>query len=407
MNSLRLAFLTPEYPTPEQPEGGLANYIRQVTRLLAQRGHAPTVFVAAGGDHRFEDEGVAVRLVRCRQLPPWLKGPWGDRRLAWKRLDDAKRLARSLSREHALRPFDLIQSSSYRAVGGGFGRRCPAPHVVRVSSYSPLLRSAWGRPRTPAEHRTDWLEVAALQAADARFAPSRFMAAVLERYEALCVEVVPSPYLPERIDEDDTLHRELLAGKRYVLYFGHLSRIKGVDVLAQALPAVMTDDPELHAVLIGRDDGLPDGRACRAMIAETLQACADRVHVLATQPKTRLWPILRHAALVVLPSRVDNYPQACLEAQALGKIVVASASSSLEELVEDGVTGFLAEPGSAESLAAALRRALSLRAEERRRMETAVMDLARRRDPEGALDLLLDLYERTLHAWPRRPDRPS
>jgi glycosyltransferase involved in cell wall biosynthesis len=50
---------------------------------------------------------------------------------------------------------------------------------------------------------------------------------------------------------------------------------------------------------------------------------------------------------VVTPSRVDNCPNTCLEAQALGKIVIGTRQSSLEELVDHGVTGFLAEPGSA------------------------------------------------------------
>src|SRR5438445_13474511 len=48
--------------------------------------------------------------------------------------------------------------------------------------------------------------------------------------------------------------------------------------------------------------------------------------------------------IVVLPSRIDGMPLAILEAQALGKSVVASRVGSLPEMISDGKTGFLCEP---------------------------------------------------------------
>jgi glycosyltransferase involved in cell wall biosynthesis len=84
------------------------------------------------------------------------------------------------------------------------------------------------------------------------------------------------------------------------------------------------------------------------------------------------------ASFVVTPSvSPENFPYAVLEAFALGKPVVASAVGGLPEMVEDGVTGLVVEPGDAAGLAAAMKRltadrGLAMRMGEagRRRVET-------------------------------------
>ena len=54
--------------------------------------------------------------------------------------------------------------------------------------------------------------------------------------------------------------------------------------------------------------------------------------------------------------RREGIPVALMEAAASGLPAVASRLSGIPELVRDGETGFLVEPGDAEGLAAALER---------------------------------------------------
>lgn len=68
-------------------------------------------------------------------------------------------------------------------------------------------------------------------------------------------------------------------------------------------------------------------------------------------PHRQLYPIVAGARLVVLPSLVDNLPNACLEAMGLGRAVIGTAGASFEELITDGVNGFLAPPNDPEGLA--------------------------------------------------------
>ena len=66
--------------------------------------------------------------------------------------------------------------------------------------------------------------------------------------------------------------------------------------------------------------------------------------------------IMRRGRFVILPSLCyESFPLVIMEAYACGKPVVASRIGALAELVEDGKTGLLFEPGNARDLAAKMR----------------------------------------------------
>ena len=66
------------------------------------------------------------------------------------------------------------------------------------------------------------------------------------------------------------------------------------------------------------------------------------------------------ARLVVLPSIVDNLPNACLEAMGLGRPVIATSGSCFEQLIVSGHSGLLVPPGDVEQLADAIAGAWNL-----------------------------------------------
>ncbi len=68
-------------------------------------------------------------------------------------------------------------------------------------------------------------------------------------------------------------------------------------------------------------------------------------------PHNQLYPVIKGARLVVLPSLIDNFPNTCLEAMALAKPVVGTTGASFEELIVEGKTGFLVPAGEVDALA--------------------------------------------------------
>ena len=91
---------------------------------------------------------------------------------------------------------------------------------------------------------------------------------------------------------------------------------------------------------------------------------ADRVRFHGALAEPDVAALLDRADLFVLPSIVarsgfmEGIPVALMEALATGVPVVATRLSGVPELVRDGETGLLAEPGDSASLRAALERAL-------------------------------------------------
>ena len=83
----------------------------------------------------------------------------------------------------------------------------------------------------------------------------------------------------------------------------------------------------------------------RAMVLAAIETHGLQRLVHAPGFVQDLKPLLEASDVVVLPSVLDGMPLIVLEAQALGKCVVASSIGSLPEMIEDKVTGFLCPPG--------------------------------------------------------------
>ncbi len=137
-----------------------------------------------------------------------------------------------------------------------------------------------------------------------------------------------------------------------------LQEHKGHEVLLRALAG----NGELERVGLDLVGGR-DPRPLEALAREL--GLAERVRFLGGLPEHEVARLLDEADLFVLPSRVardgqmEGIPVALMEAMASGLVVVASRLSGIPELVEDGRSGVLAEPGDPDSLRAALDRALS------------------------------------------------
>lgn len=90
----------------------------------------------------------------------------------------------------------------------------------------------------------------------------------------------------------------------------------------------------------------------------------------------------------------ENGAFVALQALAKGKVIVASNIAGLAEIIQNGETGFLAEPGNPDSFANAISCALQLSEEEYREMSNTIVEYARKRcDAKQYVQNLLELYE--------------
>lgn len=87
-----------------------------------------------------------------------------------------------------------------------------------------------------------------------------------------------------------------------------------------------------------------------AYIRQQLSEQKKQIMYFGKLPHEQLYPIIKYAWAVVLPSLVDNLPNAMLESMALGTIVIGTYGTSFEELITHNSSGFLAQPGDSDEL---------------------------------------------------------
>ncbi len=199
--------------------------------------------------------------------------------------------------------------------------------------------------------------------------PSRFLADKLVAFgvPAARVTALPNGY--------DAPAFEPAPGNGW-LFAGRLSEEKGVHVL---IDAARTVDAPL--------DVCGDGALRDAVLA------VPNVRVHGHLSPHALEQRLRRAAVVVVPSVWwENLPYAVIEAQALGRAVVASRTGGIPELIESGVDGLLVPPGDASALADAVRQLLSDPALARRLGDAASARVRARHDLDHHVTRVVEEY---------------
>lgn len=142
-----------------------------------------------------------------------------------------------------------------------------------------------------------------------------------------------------------------------VLAVGRLVPKKGFDVLVEAVAELRAQGLDrVEAWIVGEG---PESEHLGSRI--TSHGLGDRVKLLGARPHAEVVELMGQAALLAVPSVVaadgdrDGMPTVIPEAMAAGLPVIASRTVGIPELVVDGGTGLLAEPGDPASLASAIR----------------------------------------------------
>jgi len=350
---MRIAFLTPEFVTDYQDSGGLGNYLNRMSKLLLQRGHEPEIFTSS----RLEPHVLVHEGIRVERIPPSSRGLTTRilRRIytvpkvgyPFKVYVRAHAMAVAMERRHREAPFDIVQSADYHAVGLRVRRLKGRVHVVRCSSAADLYNEIDGF-NSEGERWRERLERAAMRRADIAYAPSQFIAKHFQQRHGISVEVVRPP-----ADLEVTPSTDQPCGlpERFLVHFGQLSKRKGTHWLAKSLTRAFELEPALQMVWVGKCNF----RELSPILA-SLGRHRSKVQVLYPLPKPQLYGVLQRADAAVLPSLVDNLPNTVIESLMMGIPVIGTRGASIDELVQQDVTGELVALGDVEGLAAAMVR---------------------------------------------------
>ena len=172
--------------------------------------------------------------------------------------------------------------------------------------------------------------------------------------------VDPAVFNPDAVSGERIARLErawrLPEGAKVVLLPGRLTRWKGQTVLIEALARLVR--PDVCCLLVGSDQGRRHYAARLIRQADAL-GVADRLR-LAGECDDMPGALMLADVVVHASTEPEAFGRVVIEAQAMGRPVIASDLGGPVETVEHGVTGWRVPPGDAGALAAAIEQVLEL-----------------------------------------------
>ena len=307
--------------------GGSGVIATELGLALARRGHDVHFICASAPPRLVEEKNVTLHEVRSPTHPLL---PHGEFTLAL-----ASRLA-EVSKTHAL---ELLH----------------VHYAIPLGTSALLARSLLG-PTAPrlvtTVHGTDVLTLGlepafkalvrqALLSSDCVTAPSRFLAEAAQRDLELGDK--PVEVVSNFVDTTRFIPAPRTSAVPLLAHNSNFRQVKRMQDVVRIFARVRERVP-CELVLLG--DG-PERPAIQAFVAQL--ELTSFVRMLGEHREVA--PTLQQSAVFLLPSQVESFGLAALEAMSCGVPVVASNAGGIPEVVEHGKTGFLHPVGDIEAMA--------------------------------------------------------
>ncbi len=194
-----------------------------------------------------------------------------------------------------------------------------------------------------------------------------------EKYRKVVDETVPAKY---GIEGD------------YIIFVGRLEPVKGVDLLLRAFSMV---DGSIKLVIVG----VGSQEAYLRELAESLNVKDRVVFINKFIPEYDKIALYSNSLCSVFPSRYEPFGIVVLEAMATETAVICSNVGGMREIVQNDISGILAEKDSLESLKSAIMR-VTEDSELRKKISRKARERAIEFDWEKIAEKTFEVYKRSL-----------
>lgn len=363
--------------------GGMARAVFRHAYELQKRGNYVRILCAGNITKKWFYEGIEVYSIEA---------------VFNERLSNYRTILEILRREFLFQKkilelnrdkrIDVIQYTGWFGVGLFHFSNIPA--VMRISSYTRQQLStnySWTK-----KHIFSIFEKMALKRMNVVFAPSRIMAQAVSRDMKKPVGVLETPYAPPQIKEDTKIIDTRLKDIPYLLFIGRRSKDKGIYEIIGILQELLNTHKELFFVFAGDAENL----ATKKQILAEAGQYHDRVIFLGLLQQEKLFPVIRNARAVVMPSLQDNFPNSCAEAMSIGQIVIGTDGSSIEQFITHEESGFLCKIGDKKDLLKTINRVLLLKEVERKQISECAIKRIEELNPSDYIQKLMKLYKHVI-----------
>ena len=224
-----------------------------------------------------------------------------------------------------------------------------ARESIKEKRYVPVITTLHGTDITLVGADRSYLPITkyGLQQSDGVTAVSRFLKqATIETFDFDEIEVIPNFICPQHYKrlEDSPLRTEFApSGEKLLVHVSNFRAVKRPVDCVEILAKVREKDVNARLIMVG--DG-PERAACDYR-AKQLEV-SKYVHFVGK--RENISDYLGIADVFLLPSELESFGLAALEAQACEVPVVASRIGGIPEVVTDNETGFMSEIGNVEKM---------------------------------------------------------
>lgn len=386
---MNVLFVANGYSDWGKPTQGFHYYLYKVMHALRNMGHHPILLTIGKRNFQREEDGIQIFTVRAEYE--------SMRNSTLQYIYNACKKSRALNvaikKIVKVHRVDIIQFTSLEGIALYYDGKIPS--VMRLSSYAKIAfatKDTFGQKMIDA---MSFIERLSSNSCEGIFAPCRNTANIFGNDIGRRVSVIETPFIYDEDYLEEIYVRQYLRDKKYALFFGTLYAEKGILIIAEILEKFLVEHPDYYFVFVG--DTIPvNGENSGNIIRQKAGKGRERVIMFGALPHKQLYPIIINASFVVMPSLMDNFPNACIEAMYFGKIVIGTRGASFEQLITDGENGFLCEIGNSDSLYNSMRKAIKISDCERKEIGEKAKKRIEKLQPKYVIPELLNFYNLVL-----------
>lgn len=331
---MKIGFLTPEYPHEKTGNsGGLGTSIKNLAHSLTALGHEVVILVyEQKQDAVFFDKAVEVHQIKNIKI----KG------LSW--YLTRKKLEKIINSLYDKNKIEIIEATDWTGITS-FIKPKKCPIVIKLNGSDTYFCHLDKRP-------VKWInkfhEKRALKNADAHVSVSDYTAKMTNQVfnQNHKFTIIHNGIDMNLFQKNDSISFE---NNNIILYFGTLIRKKGLLELPYVFNIIHEKNPNAQLVLVGKDtsDIISGNSSTWQMMQELFTPTAlEKVIYFGPVAYSEVKKQIEKATVCVFPTYAEALPVSWLEAMAMEKAVVASNIGWGNEIVENGVSGFVAHPSN-------------------------------------------------------------
>ena len=360
MNKLNIIFVCAEYPYDNRSKGGFGTYVQHLSEELIKSGHLVTILcqgqktkiivrgnleirILSGADKRISNSEMPI----IQRLIFFLRYPILFSFLVWRELRYLQRI----------RQIDIVEGGDFGAELFFYlllGKTSSTKTVIKLHTPSFIIRQYNNEPNSLFYLCMESLEKYCLTHCDKVYSPTKNLAQIISKKYGLIVSTI-IPYPVEQINKKLRIKRN----EKLVLYAGKIQRKKGVYILTEAIPLVLAVHPRAKFIFVGGDT-LSHGLSAQKLLINIIRKnnLDKSINILPAVTKLELYKMFQKAAITVIPSLWENFPNVLLEASIFGSAVIASRVGGIPEMIKQGKTGILVPPQDPQAVANAISKLL-------------------------------------------------